>query len=165
VPPSPSEFPPAFATGGFGGYAGFWVRVVAALIDGGLLAAVFLPMWFIFGVFMGSLGGFRHRGPGPHMAALFVLMPAFSLTSLCVAWLYEALMTSSARQATLGKMALGLKVIDKQGHRLSFMHATGRHFAKFLNGFTLQIGYLLVAFTERKQGLHDMIAGTYVIKN
>lgn len=113
---------------------------------------------------MGTLGGFRHRGPGPHMAAMFVLMPVFSLTNFCVAWLYEALMTSSAKQATLGKMALGLKVIDKQGGRLTFLHATGRHFAKVLNLFTLQIGYLMVAFTEQKQGLHDIIAGTYVVK-
>jgi uncharacterized RDD family membrane protein YckC len=164
MPPSAGEFPPAFATGGSRAYAGFWIRVVAAFIDGGFLAAVFLPMWFIFGAFMGTLGGFRHRGPGPHMAAMFVLMPVFSLTNFCVAWLYEALMTSSAKQATLGKMALGLKVIDKQGGRLTFLHATGRHFAKVLNLFTLQIGYLMVAFTEQKQGLHDIIAGTYVVK-
>jgi uncharacterized RDD family membrane protein YckC len=98
------------------------------------------------------------------MAAVFVVMPAVSLTCLCVAWLYEALMTSSAKQATLGKMVLGLKVIDQQGKRLTFLHATGRHFAKKVNAFTLHIGYLIVAFTRRKQGLHDLIAGTYVVK-
>jgi uncharacterized RDD family membrane protein YckC len=165
IPPVPAEFPPGYAMGGFRGYAGFWIRVLAALIDGALLAAVFFPMWFIFTVFLGALGGFRPRGSGPHMAAVFVLMPAFSLTSLCVAWLYEALMTSSAKQATLGKMALGLKVIDKQGGRLTFLHATGRHFARILNSFTLQIGYLMIGFTQRKQGLHDLVAGTYVIKS
>jgi uncharacterized RDD family membrane protein YckC len=165
IPPPALGLPPAEVTRGFRGYAGFWIRVLAALIDGGLLAAVFFPMWFIFAAFLGVLGGFRPRGHGPHMAAVFVLMPAFSLTSICVAWLYEALMTSSAKQATLGKMALGLKVIDTHGNRLTFAHATGRHFAKILNSFTLQIGYLMVGFTQRKQGLHDLITGTYVIKS
>jgi uncharacterized RDD family membrane protein YckC len=73
-------------------------------------------------------------------------------------------MTSSPRQATLGKMALHLKVTDKDGRRLSFLHATGRHFAKWINGFTMNIGYIIAGLTERKQGLHDMIAGTYVIR-
>lgn len=83
---------------------------------------------------------------------------------MAAGWLYEALMTSSSKQATLGKMALSLKVTDKEGRRLSFLHATGRHFAKMINGFTLNIGYIIAGFTDRKQGLHDMIVGTYVIK-
>ena len=51
-----------------------------------------------------------------------------------------------------------------QGQRLSFLHATGRYFAKFISAIILGIGFLMIAFTDRKRGLHDMIAGTLVIK-
>jgi uncharacterized RDD family membrane protein YckC len=77
-------------------------------------------------------------------------------------WLYEAFMLSSTRQATLGKMIFGMKVTDLSGNRLSFAHATGRYFAKWLSAFTLLIGYIMAGFTERKQALHDMVAGTLV---
>jgi uncharacterized RDD family membrane protein YckC len=60
-------------------------------------------------------------------------------------------------------MVFGLVVTDTQGARLSFLHATGRHFAKFLSTLTLLIGYVMAAFTERKQALHDFVAGTYVL--
>lgn len=82
--------------------------------------------------------------------------------SACANWIYEAAMESSSKQATLGKMALGLKVTDLEGRRISFARATGRHFAKLLSGMILLIGYIMAGFTERKQALHDMIAGTLV---
>ena len=59
-------------------------------------------------------------------------------------------------------MAFGMKVTDLQGQRLSFGLATGRHFAKILSGLILCIGFIMVGFTEKKQGLHDMIVGTLV---
>jgi len=77
-------------------------------------------------------------------------------------WLYEALLESSSYQATLGKMIFGMKVTDLNGHRISFGRATGRHFAKWLSTMILCIGYIMVGFTERKQGLHDLLAGTLV---
>jgi len=77
-------------------------------------------------------------------------------------WLYEAFMESSSYQATVGKMIFGMKVTDLNGNRISFERATGRHFAKWLSGVILGIGYIMVAFTERKQGLHDILAGTLV---
>ncbi len=77
-------------------------------------------------------------------------------------WLYEALMESSSRQATLGKMIFQMKVTDLSGSRISFARATGRYFAKWLSGLTLFIGYIIAGFTERKQALHDMVAGTLV---
>ena len=58
-----------------------------------------------------------------------------------------------------------MKVTDTQGARLSFAHATGRFFAKMISGFTMGIGYIMAGFTERKQALHDMIAGTLVMRN
>jgi len=84
--------------------------------------------------------------------------------SSCASWIYEAAMESSAKQATLGKMALGLKVTDVEGRRISFARATGRHFAKYISGMILLIGYIMAGFTARKQALHDMIAGTLVIR-
>jgi len=71
-------------------------------------------------------------------------------------------MESSSYQATLGKMIFGMKVTDLNGNRISFERATGRHFAKWLSGLVLCIGYIMVGFTERKQGLHDLLAGTLV---
>jgi uncharacterized RDD family membrane protein YckC len=61
-------------------------------------------------------------------------------------------------------MAMGLRVVDEQGNRISFGRATGRFFAKFVSGIILLLGYIMVAFTERKRALHDMMAGTLVIK-
>jgi uncharacterized RDD family membrane protein YckC len=88
---------------------------------------------------------------------------------LCIfiggSWLYSALMESSSWQATLGKRALGLRVTDEHGERMSFAHATGRYFSKLLSAMTLGIGYLMVAFTDRKRGLHDMIANTLVVQS
>lgn len=83
--------------------------------------------------------------------------------ALATVWLYYALLESSSRQATIGKMALGLIVIDEEGERITFARATGRHFAKILSTLVFFVGYLMVAFTQRKQGLHDLIAGTLVI--
>lgn len=79
-------------------------------------------------------------------------------------WLYEAFMESSSYQATLGKMIFGMKVTDLDGKRISFERATGRHFAKWLSTMILFIGYIMVGFTERKQGLHDLLAGTLVLR-
>ena len=73
-------------------------------------------------------------------------------------------MQSSSRQATLGKMALGIKVTSLDGERISFLRATGRYFATILSSLLLMIGYIMAAFTQRKQALHDMIASTLVVR-
>ena len=140
-------------------YGGFWVRFVAVLIDAILVGAVTTPLSFFIGLAIGAAG-------------LAVSMPdtgvqlvgAISGLALGVVanWLYEGLMISSAKQATVGKMILRLRVTDLEGNRLSFARASGRHFAKYLSGMILLIGYIMAAFTERHQALHDMIAGTLV---
>jgi uncharacterized RDD family membrane protein YckC len=84
--------------------------------------------------------------------------------STIVGWLYFALMESSARQATFGKSRMNLAVTDEQGQRISFLRATGRHFAKILSAIILLIGFIMVAFDSRKQGLHDKIASTLVVQ-
>ena len=67
-------------------------------------------------------------------------------------------------QATLGKKAMGLIVTNEHGARIGFGRATGRYFGKILSALILLVGYIMAAFTERKQALHDMIASTLVLK-
>jgi uncharacterized RDD family membrane protein YckC len=80
------------------------------------------------------------------------------------AWIYSAVAESSARQGTLGKMAVGIRVTDLQGRRLTLGRASGRFAAKLLSGLTLGLGFLPAAFGERHQALHDRVAGTLVLR-
>jgi|SRR5580700_761091 uncharacterized RDD family membrane protein YckC len=140
-------------------YGGFWIRVVAAIIDAIILRVVVAPVGMIFGG-LGLAGGVL---PGIPHAGLALLGGGVTFILLLFgSWLYEAFMESSSYQATLGKMIFGMKVTDLNGNRISFERATGRHFAKWLSAMILCIGYLMVGFTERKQGLHDLLAGTLV---
>ena len=85
------------------------------------------------------------------------------LALMIVGWLYFALMESSVNQATLGKMALGIKVTDLDGNRISFGRATGRYFGKIVSGMILYIGFIMAGFTEKKQALHDIMASCLVV--
>ena len=134
-------------------YAGFWWRVLAYLLDGVVLAVGLVVLGFFIGLIF-----LRHGAEEPGLEAFF------GLFGFLAVWLYFALMESSAQQATLGKKACGLRVTDLDGDRISFARATGRHFAKIISGLVLAIGYVMVAFTARKQGLHDKIAGTLVVR-
>jgi uncharacterized RDD family membrane protein YckC len=135
-------------------YAGFWIRFVAYLIDSVVLSIAGSIIGAIFGVGLAMSGGGERS-----------LTAGAYLIGVVVAWLYFALMESSERGATLGKMAVGVRVVTEQGQRLSFANATGRYFAKFISAIILCIGFIMIAFTDRKRGLHDMIAGTLVIKS
>ena len=150
-PPPVWDARPAGSTAS--GYGGFWIRVVAYIIDAILLGVV--------GTVLGLAVGSNPFDPDP--------AAGYDATgngiSFVVGWLYFALLESSERGATIGKMAVGLRVVTDQGGRLSFLNATGRYFAKILSAIILLIGFIMVAFTERKRGLHDMIAGTLVVKN
>jgi len=139
-------------------YGGFWIRVVAAIVDAVILRVVVAPVGMIFGGLglAGMMGGFPHRGLHFLGGGVIFILLVFG------SWLYEAFMESSSYQATLGKMIFGMKVTDLNGNRISFERATGRHFAKWISTLILCIGYIMVGFTERKQGLHDLLAGTLV---
>ncbi|HKN72551.1 MAG TPA: RDD family protein [Terriglobales bacterium] len=140
------------------GYGGFWIRVVAAIIDAIILRVVVAPIHLVFGGLgmAGMMSGLPHRGLALLGGGVTFILLLFG------SWLYEAFMESSSYQATLGKMIFGMKVTDLNGNRISFERATGRHFAKWLSAMILGIGYIMVGFTERKQGLHDLLAGTLV---
>jgi uncharacterized RDD family membrane protein YckC len=140
-------------------YGGFWIRVVAAIIDAIVVQVVVFPLSFIVGAIIG-VAGVAVSMPGHGVQLVGVIVGA--ALGVGGSWLYEAWMESSSRQATLGKMVFNMKVTDLEGNRISFARATGRHFAKYLSGLILGIGYIMVGFTERKQGLHDMIVGTRV---
>lgn len=136
----------------FKGYAGFRKRLSAAIIDGLIL--------MVTGFVIGGLAGFIYgysRGTQEGVGGLG------NIVGIILGWLYFAFMESSSKQGTLGKIALGIKVTDLSGNAISFGRATTRHFSKILSTIILLVGYLMVAFTAKKQGLHDMIAGCLVV--
>ncbi len=148
-------------------YAGFWRRFVAYMLDQILVGIVaclfFIPAFALFGIGLGA--GMMEESPsaiGFILAAIAAYLAAILLI-LVLEWLYFALMESSQKQATLGKLALGIVVTDLNGQRITFGRATGRYFGKIVSGLILYIGFIMAAFTERKQALHDMMASTLVV--
>jgi len=149
-------------------YGGFWKRFLAFIVDG-IIISVALSIVGVhvsdtssYGNMMYGYGHFNMYGYGMlpnYGASLFSL----GLTKLVIGWLYYAIMESTKHQATVGKMLLGMKVTDLHGNKISFGRATGRHFAKIISAIIVGIGFLMVAFTKHKQGLHDIIASTLVV--
>jgi uncharacterized RDD family membrane protein YckC len=152
-------------------YGGFWLRLVASLIDGvimGLAGGVlFVPLFILSGV-GAQMGGLaqRHGQPDPALLVGFIgMILVFAAISLLIQWLYHAYLESGEKQATWGKQALGLYVTDLMGNPVTFGRSSGRFFAKIITGMIpLGIGYIMAGFTERKQALHDMIASCLVLR-
>jgi uncharacterized RDD family membrane protein YckC len=155
-------------------FAGFWLRVVAAIIDGFVIGIPMIPVYLVIFASLFSQLQSGDLQNGNAFALISTMLPKFML--LCViyligAWLYWGFMESSSWQATLGKKALGLTVTDLEGRRATFAKTSGRFFAGRGAGMFPYIGalYFLVScicagFTEKKQALHDMIAGCLVIR-
>ncbi len=143
-------------------YAGFLKRLVAHFIDSFIVrmisGIVAVPITVVFT----APSILENEKVSETASSLSFIIIYFTTTIL--SWLYYAIMESSGKQATLGKLALGLKVTDLNGNKISFARATGRYFAKIITGLTFYIGYLMVLFTEKKQTLHDMIAGCVIVK-
>ena len=139
-------------------YAGFWIRFLAYLIDTLISCAVSIPVGIILGLIILA------SGSDPDSTDMLAARLSTNGLSLVAGWLYFSLCESSSWQGTVGKKVLGLRVTDLDGRRISFVNATGRHFGKILSGLILGIGFIMVAFTERKQGLHDIMASTLVVK-
>lgn len=134
-------------------YAGFWLRFAALVID----ILVFVMGTFVVGFAIGLILALASTNTDG-------LDDFFELVGITVGWLYFALMESSPLQATLGKLACGIKVTDLQGRRISFGRATGRHFSKIISYILLGVGYFMAGWTAKKQALHDMIASCLVIR-
>jgi uncharacterized RDD family membrane protein YckC len=166
-------------------YAGFWLRLSAYSIDGVILGIPFMILLIIVAFFFGEFGLIRRRNPldervatvsvgswhgtfvhgGSIPVSLFLAFLFGMIFFVGLQWLYFAGMESSERQATFGKSLTSLKVTDLDGRRITFKRATGRFFAKLITGMIpLAIGYIMAGFTAKKQALHDMIAGTLVLR-
>ena len=135
-------------------YAGFWIRFAAYFIDAVIITVVNVGLTFV--LFGGSMF------EAPETSGFFVQNLSYSLVSLVVGILYFCGMESSSRQATLGKMGVGIKVGNSRGEKISFANALGRYFAKILSAITLMIGFMMAGWDSKKQALHDKIASTYV---
>ena len=117
-------------------YAGFWWRVLAGLIDNIILAIISVALSFI----VPFIGVFIY-------------------------WLYFVILQSSEKRSTLGMRVCDIKIHDEHFKRLGFWRLTGRYFATGLSGIILLIGFFMIAFTKRKQGLHDLVARTIHTKD
>ena len=153
-------------------YAGFWKRAVAYILDQLILAIAAMMVACVLGIVLVPLivsSGVQseqaiNRLVEQKMQDYEMLISIVSwIINIIGIWLYHALMESSRWQATPGKLALGIRVTDLNGHRISFGRATGRHFGKIVSSIPLLIGWIMAAFTEKKQALHDMMAGCLVI--
>ncbi|MEO8311025.1 MAG: RDD family protein [Caldimonas sp.] len=135
-------------------YAGFWIRVVASLIDTVMVFAISAPLLLaLYGrtYFSGNSGTFFAGVPD------FVISWVFPAVAVIVFWL--------TKQATPGKMLVSLRVVDaKTGATLSPGQAIGRYLAYYVSTIPLCLGFFWVAFDRRKQGWHDKLAGTVVIR-
>ena len=152
-------------------YAGFWKRAAAYILDAIVL---YIPNMLIMKMMGGDAA--QETMKQAVMAApgnMDVMMAAYShyyssmaaaiVITTVLGWLYFAICESSPWQATVGKLALGIRVTDLEGRRISFPRALGRFLAKYLSIVIVFIGFLMVAWTRRKQGLHDMICSTLVL--
>lgn len=135
-------------------YAGFWLRAGALVLDSMVLLGLGIGLLVMVAILDARLLVEQNT----------TRADALELAGGLMSWLYYALMESSSLQATLGKRALGIRVTDLDGRRVSFGRATGRYFGKVLSALTLGIGYIMAAFTERKQTLHDLLSSCVVVK-
>ncbi len=135
-------------------YAGFWKRYAAYFIDYILLTVVTLPLSMII-----NLTGAGSGNESVQVALTLVVM----LLSMVISIGYYAGFHASRGGATLGKMAVGIKVVRGNGERISFLRAFCRYLATIVSSLILMIGFIMAAFTERKQALHDMMCDTLVV--
>lgn len=132
-------------------YVGFFKRLGATLVDG---VVMFFVMSLSFLVAL-SIDTFISLGLGK-LAEEFIIGLIFLL--------YYPIMESSTSQGTLGKQFFDIKVVDKEGNRITFLRALMRFLLKFWSFIIAFLGFVSIAFTEKKQGLHDMITETYVVE-
>jgi uncharacterized RDD family membrane protein YckC len=171
---APGVYVARATTGDTGFYAGFWLRLVADIIDNIVLM---IPTGFVAVVLFASmfplLRGFANaQNPVAMISILLPRILLFAVIFLAGTWLYWGLFESSSWQATLGKKALGLYVTDLAGNRLTFGKASGRFFAgrglsavPTIGGLYYLVDCIMAGCTEKKQALHDMIAGCLVQRN
>ncbi len=134
-------------------FANFWLRLIALLIDSFLTSVPAALALLALGI------------PLVPDALDYESRMKMNLIGIAIGWVYYAGFESSAFQATPGKQAMGIFVTDTDGYRISFTRATGRYFGKLLSGLLLLLGYIMAAFTKKRQALHDIMAHTLVLKH
>ena len=148
-------------------YGGFWLRYVALLVDSTLLSIViYLIVIVVFGIMLGIYGisWIDPKQPQNEMVGKFLVFEGLLvLLSLILSAIYEIWMVAKYG-ATVGKMLLKLRVTMADGGNLSYGRSAARHFAKYVSGLILYIGYIMAAFDEEKRSLHDRMCDTLVVK-
>lgn len=148
-------------------YAGFWKRFAAYLLDGIIIAIPMLLLFVPLLVYLGSMAADLETADKSAKIAAEIrarqLGSIAQLISFILPMLYFSWMESSKLQASLGKMLLGIKVVNAQGGRQTFLQALGRNAGKIISGLTFNIGYFMAGATRRKQALHDKLANAYVV--
>lgn len=139
--------------------AGFWLRFAATLIDGVILRLASYFVSLLVGISLQSAID-SHTAQYNWGLLLGMMMGGDFLINT----VYSSLMEGSPWQATLGKRALNIKVTDAQGAQLTYGKAFLRNFMKAVSTFIIFIGFIMAAFTDKKQALHDLIAGAHVVK-
>jgi len=148
-------------------YAGFWRRFWALFLDAVLLNIVMTPLYllWVFPVMMSVSGRTGPEDMDPATAwSVLGTMTSFMMIGGVVGLAYFAGFESSGYQATLGKLALGIRVSDLEGRRIGFGRALLRRLARIITDLTFLIGYLMMLWTQRRQTLHDLMAGTLVVR-
>ncbi len=135
-------------------YAGFWKRLAASIIDVGVLLIVGFALAIIVPILIGPLVGLPDD---------IYIVSSVIVFWLIAPWLYYSLTERSSKQGTPGKTTMDIMVTDTEGKRLSFGRATKRYWAKVISLVMLLAGFIMIAFTARRQGLHDIIAKCLVV--
>jgi uncharacterized RDD family membrane protein YckC len=152
-------------------YASFISRFVALIIDGIIIGClqfiVVAPILAALGLGIASQvdgGELSDEATVGMIGAIIAAVGTGIIMVYAISILYFAIMESSKSQGSVGKMALGIKVTDMDGNRITFGKALLRSIGKLISSMIMYIGYLMAAFTDKKQALHDMIATTLVVK-
>ena len=143
-------------------YSGFWRRFIAFLIDKIILL---IPLFFIMLIILYLSTTPENLSDNNYTEKLIIYYLFSYLIIIILNWLYFSFMESSKYQASLGKLIMGIKVVDIHGKRLSFEKASNRFFATTISYLTFYVGFLMVGFTQNKQTLHDILTNCLIIKN
>ena len=140
-------------------YAGFWKRVAAAFIDAFALGIPLALVMGLIGAITGAGAGYAFSARSSAFGHPGLTLVSYLLTAAMYGWFYS----NTSLMATPGKLAVGIKVVRSSGEPISFLRGFARYWASFISLLLLFAGYIMVAFTDRKQALHDIICDTIVV--
>jgi uncharacterized RDD family membrane protein YckC len=142
-------------------FGGFWIRLLAYIIDSFVFGIVSWIILMPIGIFM--MPNMMQGGNPPAAGGIFAIFGLYMLVSIGVPVFYFTFF-HGRWGATVGKMACGLRVVTAEGEPITYMRAFGRFWAFMLSGIILYIGYIMAGFDDEKRALHDRICSTRVIK-